>query len=118
MPQASEFWELGLTPIPVSAANGTGTGEVLDALLSALPPPTSLEPDSSTDAPLAVAIVGRPNVGEGLKAVFGVVGIGREIGLLTATWLQVVAWAKCGCPAVRAAPPISPRCGGCRWPGP
>jgi len=31
--QASEFWELGLEPIPISAITGSGTGEMLDALV-------------------------------------------------------------------------------------
>jgi predicted GTPase len=30
---ASEFWELGLEPHPVSAINGSGTGDMLDALV-------------------------------------------------------------------------------------
>ena len=40
---ASEFWELGMEPMPVSAISGTGTGEMLDALMRSLPPPRSLE---------------------------------------------------------------------------
>jgi GTP-binding protein len=63
--QAAEFWELGLEPHPVSAISGTGTGEMLDVLVATLPPPTSMEvEDSVADKPLAIAIVGRPNVGE------------------------------------------------------
>ncbi len=30
---ASEFWELGLEPRPISAINGFGTGDMLDALV-------------------------------------------------------------------------------------
>ena len=55
------FYELGLgDPIPVSAANGTSSGDLLDQVAAALPPGTS-EADGDT---LAVAIVGRPNVGK------------------------------------------------------
>ena len=62
---ASEFWELGIEPLPVSAISGTGTGDMLDALMRTLPPPRSLEQVEGDSAPLAIAIVGRPNVGEG-----------------------------------------------------
>ncbi|PNH03814.1 Protein TRIGALACTOSYLDIACYLGLYCEROL 3, chloroplastic, partial [Tetrabaena socialis] len=58
----AEFWSLGLEPLPVSAITGTGTGEVLDAAMALLPPPRSAEQDELADRPLAVAIVGRPNV--------------------------------------------------------
>jgi predicted GTPase len=34
--QASEFWSLGFTPIPISALSGTGTGELLDLVCSGL----------------------------------------------------------------------------------
>lgn len=61
---ASEFWELGLEPLTLSALSGTGTGEVLDALLATLPPPRVVEDEDASARPLAIAIVGRPNVGE------------------------------------------------------
>jgi GTP-binding protein len=63
-PQAAEFWELGLEPFPISAISGTGTGEMLDQLVSALPPPKGMETEDEDDKPLSIAIVGRPNVGE------------------------------------------------------
>lgn len=62
--QAAEFWELGLEPLPISAISGTGTGELLDALVETLPAPTGMEMEDESDKPLAIAIVGRPNVGE------------------------------------------------------
>ncbi|KAK9916427.1 hypothetical protein WJX75_002446 [Coccomyxa subellipsoidea] len=62
--QVSEFWELGLEPIAVSAISGTGTGELMEQLMASLPPPKSSESVAAPDAPLAVAIVGRPNVGK------------------------------------------------------
>jgi GTP-binding protein len=58
---AVEFWELGLgEPIAVSALHGTGTGDLLDAIVEHLPPRPPVEPDDS----VKIAIVGRPNVGK------------------------------------------------------
>ena len=59
--QAAEFWELGLgEPYPISAIHGSGTGELLDELITHLPPIDSLEETNE----IKVAIVGRPNVGK------------------------------------------------------
>ena len=59
--QAAQFWELGLgEPYPVSAIHGNGTGELLDELLTYLPP---IEEIVDTEE-IKVAIVGRPNVGK------------------------------------------------------
>ena len=59
---AVEFYELGLgEPIPLSAIHGTGTGDLLDAIVDHLPPPSE-SPEEEPD--LSVAIVGRPNVGK------------------------------------------------------
>lgn len=59
---AVEMYELGLgEPIPFSAIHGTGTGDLLDAIVDQLPPTTSVEED---EPDLSVAIVGRPNVGK------------------------------------------------------
>jgi len=59
--QANEFYELGLgEPYPISALHGTGTGDLLDALLATFEPATEEEEDSSTK----IAIVGKPNVGK------------------------------------------------------
>ena len=59
--QSAEFYELGLgDPAPVSALQGTGTGDLLDRVVELLPPETSGE--IVGDA--RIAIVGRPNVGK------------------------------------------------------
>jgi GTP-binding protein len=58
---ASEFFELGLgDPYPLSALHGTGTGDLLDALVAAFPPEQSAEEDES----VKIAIVGKPNAGK------------------------------------------------------
>lgn len=58
---------MGLEPFPISAISGTGTGELLDQLAASLPPPAGMEAEDEKDKPLAIAIVGRPNVGECLS---------------------------------------------------
>lgn len=56
-----DFWSLGLgEPWPVSATHGHGTGDLLDALVDALP---ETEPEVETDT-IDVAIIGRPNAGK------------------------------------------------------
>lgn len=59
--QVSQFYELGMgEPIAISAVHGTGTGDLLDAMLAALPPQ---EPEVEDDS-VKIAIVGKPNVGK------------------------------------------------------
>lgn len=62
--EAATLWNLGLgEPFPVSAVHGRGSGELLDAILAALPSP----PPEDLNKPLGprrVAIVGKPNVGK------------------------------------------------------
>ncbi len=72
----ADFWITGLTPHAVSAITGTGTGEMLDALAELLPPPTGLEQEDDDAKALAVAIVGRPNVGKSQVGVGYVAGAG------------------------------------------
>ncbi len=58
---AVDFHELGLgEPYPVSAVHGTGTGDLLDALVAEFPETVEEEEDDS----IKVAIVGKPNVGK------------------------------------------------------
>ena len=62
--EAHALWNLGLgEPWPVSALHGRGSGDMLDAILDALPetPPESYD---ELGGPRRVAIVGRPNVGK------------------------------------------------------
>ena len=58
-----EFYELGFAadPIAVSSVHGTGTGDVLDAVLAALPEHAGEE---ETDDGIRVAVIGKPNAGK------------------------------------------------------
>ena len=61
---AHSLWSLGLgEPVPVSALHGRGSGDLLDAVLGALPeaPPDRIDAESG---PRRVALIGRPNVGK------------------------------------------------------
>ncbi len=62
--EAFGLWNLGLgEPQPVSALHGRGTGDMLDAILKALPEPPP-EQDRQVGGPRRIAIVGKPNVGK------------------------------------------------------
>ncbi len=62
---AAELWSLGLgEPQPVSALHGRGTGDLLDAIVAALPEVSTQGGLMPTDGPRRVALVGRPNVGK------------------------------------------------------
>lgn len=59
----AEFYSLGLgDPIGVSSANGSGTGELLDAIIADMPEPK--DDDQPEENIAKFAIVGRPNAGK------------------------------------------------------
>ncbi len=92
-PETSEFYTLGFGSVyPVSAATGTGTGDMLDAVLEQLGEGTAMperdeeeeeaeaellanpkERKGTPEAPIRVCIIGKPNVGKSslLNAILG-----------------------------------------------
>lgn len=77
-PDIVEFYNLGLGEIlPVSAATGSGTGELLDEIVLGLPEeiPSTLE-----EGVPKFAIIGRPNVG---KSSLVNALIGQEVNIVT-----------------------------------
>ena len=57
-----EFYNLGIgEPMPISAANAKGIGDVLDKIYENLPEKNSNEDDSEI---IKVAVIGKPNVGK------------------------------------------------------
>lgn len=64
MYDAYEFYSLGLGEVwTISAANGSGTGDLLDEVVRLLPEEKAQEDDPHKDLP-HIAIVGKPNVGK------------------------------------------------------
>ena len=77
VPDTVEFFALGIDKtFHISAVNGSGTGELLDAVIHALP--ESKEPENS-DLP-RFAVVGRPNAG---KSSFINALLGQERNIVT-----------------------------------
>jgi GTPase len=63
MALAHDFHGLGLgEPLPVSAAQGLGTGDLLDRIVELLPP--AGEEAEDDDELVRLAVIGRPNVGK------------------------------------------------------
>ncbi len=58
-----EFYELGFEqePIAVSSVHGSGTGDLLDAVLAALP---EIAEEEEPDDSIKVAVIGKPNAGK------------------------------------------------------
>jgi GTP-binding protein len=60
----ASLWSLGLgEPYPVSALHGRGSGDLLDAILGALPE-SPKDTFAQVSGPRRVALVGKPNVGK------------------------------------------------------
>ncbi|HEY1408314.1 MAG TPA: ribosome biogenesis GTPase Der [Promineifilum sp.] len=60
---AYEFYELGLGEVfAISSLHGSGTGDLLDAVVEAIPPAALVE--EPEDESIRIAILGRPNVGK------------------------------------------------------
>ena len=61
-PQAAELYALGLgEPAPVSAAQGRGTGDLLDRLVASLPERSD---HAGGEDRVRIAVIGRPNAGK------------------------------------------------------
>jgi GTP-binding protein len=60
--EAVDFYSIGIAdPIPVSALHGTGTGDLLDAIVASFP---LSEEEDDDDETIKIALLGRPNVGK------------------------------------------------------
>ena len=63
--EATRLWSLGLgEPVPVSALHGRGSGDLLDAILDALPQTPRDDAGRTATGPRRVALLGKPNVGK------------------------------------------------------
>jgi GTP-binding protein len=68
-----ELYSLGFDePMPISAIHGSGTGELLDRVITLLPPAVE-EGEGGAGEATSVCIIGRPNVGKSslLNAILG-----------------------------------------------
>ena len=75
-----EFYNLGIgEPIPVSAANHLGLGDLLDAVVAKFPDKNSLG-DIEDEDEIKVALIGRPNVGK--SSIFNTL-VGEERSIVS-----------------------------------
>ena len=73
--QSAEFYSLGLGEVfNISANNGSGTGEMLDAMIEKLP---KAEEEEELDIP-KIAVIGRPNAGKS-SFINAITGVNRNI---------------------------------------
>jgi GTP-binding protein len=62
---AYALWNLGLgEPYPISSLHGRGTGDLLDAVMEALPEAPAMTFGEALGGPRRIALIGRPNVGK------------------------------------------------------
>jgi GTP-binding protein len=63
--QLAEFYRLGIEdPLPVSAEHRYGVNDLLDRIRAALPPPAGAAAAGEEPEAVALAVIGRPNVGK------------------------------------------------------
>ena len=63
--QINEFFKLGLgQPLPVSAVNGSGSGDLLDEMVKLIKGRRGRVAKTIEKSPVKVAIIGKPNVGK------------------------------------------------------
>ena len=75
-----EFYNLGIgEPIPVSAANHLGLGDLLDAVVEKFPETSAYGEDGDEDE-IKVALIGRPNVGK--SSIFNTL-VGEERSIVS-----------------------------------
>lgn len=75
-----EFYNLGIgEPIPVSAANHLGLGDLLDAVVEKFPE-TSAYGEDGNEGEIKVALIGRPNVGK--SSIFNTL-VGEERSIVS-----------------------------------
>jgi len=61
----NDFYELGLQPLlPISAEHGAGIDDLIDLISEIVPAQSAAEEGDDENAPIRVAIIGRPNVGK------------------------------------------------------
>src|SRR5574344_887910 len=75
-----EFYNLGIgEPVPISAANHLGLGDMLDAVVEKFPPAVANSEEQDEDE-IKVALIGRPNVGK--SSIFNCL-VGQERSIVS-----------------------------------